>query len=433
MSLDFEKFFDVSLDLLCIAGTDGYFKRVNASFARTLGWSTEELLRRPFIEFVHPDDVASTLREVESLAAGKPTVSFENRYICADGSYKYLLWTSHPEPETGLLYAIARDITRLKQAQERFQLAIEASPSAMLMIDVRGAIVMSNKAAERLFRHAPGELTGRQVETLIPVDLRELHTRNREAYMLDPSARPMGEGRDLTARRKDGSEIPVEVGLNPVLTETGLHVLCSVIDLSTRKATEQKILGLARQLEAANARLAELAATDPLTGLQNRRAFMKELERHLLLASRIGRSVSLLMADIDRFKGYNDAFGHPAGDTILKTVASILRETARRSDFVARHGGEEFAIGLPDTDREGAVTLAERFRAAIEAHTWSRRDITMSFGAATVVPDREGEGVTPVLEALIERADRALYRSKEAGRNRVTHWSDLPDDSGRRA
>ncbi len=176
--------------------------------------------------------------------------------------------------------------------------------------------------------------------------------------------------------------------------------------------------------------MAELAATDPLTGLQNRRAFMKELERHLLLASRTGRSVSLLMADIDRFKGYNDAFGHPAGDTILKTVASILRETARRSDFVARYGGEEFAIGLPDTDREGAVTLAERFRAAIETHAWPDRAITVSFGAATVVPDSEGAQVTPVLEDLIAKADKALYRSKAEGRNRVTHWSDVPDEVG---
>ncbi len=106
-------------------------------------------------------------------------------------------------------------------------------------------------------------------------------------------------------------------------------------------------------------------------------------------------------------------------------MASILRETARRSDFVARHGGEEFAIGLPDTDHEGAVALAERFRTAVEAHAWPDREITVSFGAATVSPDPEGEGVTPVLEELIANADKALYRSKEQGRNRVTHWSDL--------
>ncbi len=108
---EFEKYFELSLDMLCIAGTDGYFKRVNPAFNRTLGWSTEELLSRSFMDFVHPDDVEATAVEIEKLSQGIPTISFENRYRCADGSYRCLLWTSYPEPETGLLYAIARDIT----------------------------------------------------------------------------------------------------------------------------------------------------------------------------------------------------------------------------------------------------------------------------------------------------------------------------------
>lgn len=105
---DFRTFFDVSLDMMCIAATDGYFKRVNQAFVRELGWSEEELLARSFLSFVHPDDVDATLREVEQLAAGQPTVRFGNRFRCRDGSYKLLRWTSYPEPGTGRLYAIAR-------------------------------------------------------------------------------------------------------------------------------------------------------------------------------------------------------------------------------------------------------------------------------------------------------------------------------------
>jgi PAS domain S-box-containing protein len=108
---EYRKFFDVSLDMLCIAGTDGFFKRVNPAFQSTLGWSTDELLSRPFFDFVHPEDVEATERVVGTLAQGIPAVSFENRYQCADGTYKRLMWTSYPEPGTGLLYAIAREIS----------------------------------------------------------------------------------------------------------------------------------------------------------------------------------------------------------------------------------------------------------------------------------------------------------------------------------
>jgi PAS domain S-box-containing protein len=101
----FRRFFDVTIDLMCLAGTDGFFKTVNPAFERELGWSAEELVERPFLDFVHPDDVDKTQREVAKLAEGIPTISFENRYRCKDGSYKLLRWTSYPEGD--VLYAIA--------------------------------------------------------------------------------------------------------------------------------------------------------------------------------------------------------------------------------------------------------------------------------------------------------------------------------------
>jgi PAS domain S-box-containing protein len=116
---EFHKYFDLSLDLLCIAGTDGFFKRVNPAFEKTLGWNTDELLSRSFLEFVHPEDTASTREEIEKLARGIPTISFSNRYRCADGSFKHLVWTAQPESDTGMVYAIARDVTETKRARER--------------------------------------------------------------------------------------------------------------------------------------------------------------------------------------------------------------------------------------------------------------------------------------------------------------------------
>ena len=115
---EFQRYFDVSLDMLCIAGTDGFFKRVNPAFERILGWNEEELLAQSFLDFVDPSDLEETQREIEKLAKGIPTISFENRYNCADGSQKRLEWTAFPEEDTGLIYAIARDITQEKEREE---------------------------------------------------------------------------------------------------------------------------------------------------------------------------------------------------------------------------------------------------------------------------------------------------------------------------
>ncbi len=120
---EFHRYFDLSPDMLCIANTDGFFERVNPAFERVLGWTPEQLLSKPFFELIHPDDLDATQREVEKLSEGIPTVSFENRFRTAQGEYRRLVWTAHPEPETGTLYSAARDVTELRQAQEQLESA----------------------------------------------------------------------------------------------------------------------------------------------------------------------------------------------------------------------------------------------------------------------------------------------------------------------
>ena len=111
---DYEQFFNLSSDLLCIAGSDGFFKRVNPSFSRTLGYSNDEILAKPFVEFVHEDDIARTADEMRKLVAGMPSVQFENRYRCKDGSWRWLAWSTQPFNDAGILYAVARDVTARK-------------------------------------------------------------------------------------------------------------------------------------------------------------------------------------------------------------------------------------------------------------------------------------------------------------------------------
>ena len=163
----------------------------------------------------------------------------------------------------------------------------------------------------------------------------------------------------------------------------------------------------------ANSRLEALASLDSLTGLKNRRAFEERLQEEISRARRSKECFALLLLDIDHFKNFNDSFGHPRGDDVLKSVSRVLSRSVRDADFIARHGGEEFAIILPDTDRDAAKLMGERLRVAIEENAWDARPITVSVGAAAWLDGASAE-------SLIDQADRALYRSKQAGRNIVT-------------
>jgi putative two-component system response regulator len=159
--------------------------------------------------------------------------------------------------------------------------------------------------------------------------------------------------------------------------------------------------------------LVTLATTDALTGLHNFRYLHKESRAVEKRAARDGRTLSAVMIDVDRFKGYNDTFGHSSGDEVLRDVGGILRREARAGDLVARYGGEEFAILLPGAEASEALEFADRLRRAISSYPWPLRPVTASLGVATGEPSKTGA------LALLARADRALFVAKRAGRNRV--------------
>jgi diguanylate cyclase (GGDEF)-like protein len=183
--------------------------------------------------------------------------------------------------------------------------------------------------------------------------------------------------------------------------------------VATLRRGRHELASANEALRSKNAELERLSVTDGLTGLTNHRALMQRLGDETARARRTERSFSFIMCDVDHFKDYNDAFGHPAGDEVLRMLAAILREATREVDCAARYGGEEFAVILSDTDLSGAMEVAERIRKRVETTEFPARPITVSIGVAEFPKDAADAN------ALVEIADEALYIAKDAGRNQV--------------
>ncbi len=294
--------------------------------------------------------------------------------------------------------ALAAEISQHKRAAERFRLAVESAPNAMVMIDRQGKIVMVNSHAMKMFGYKREELVGRSVEVLVPERFRGGHPEHRMEFSSSPRARAMGAGRDLYAVRKDGSEFPVEIGLNPIKTEEGPLVLSAIVDISERKRAEEEIL--------------HLATSDPLTGLANYRELIDVLDSEIKRFGRTGRSFAVLLLDLDGLKKINDAHGHLAGSRALCRLANILRVQSRAIDTAARYGGDEFVLILPETESEAARKVEQRISERLKSDG-EKPPISVSTGAAIFPQDGK------TIDELLGAADRALYRKKGSSKKRL--------------
>ncbi|MCP2243566.1 PAS domain S-box protein [Lentzea aerocolonigenes] len=236
-----DHFFDISTDLLCIAGTDGYFKHLNAAWERTLGYTAEELKSRPYVDFVHPDDVARTAAEsAEQVALNRTTLMFDNRYRCRDGSYRWLTWNAVPIPDEGLVYAVARDTTAQRAADDaaaRLAAIVKGTDDAVIGQTLDGIITSWNPAAERQYGYTAEEAVGRSIDLIVPAGERDelgglLQTDGDQSIRLH----------DIVRVRKDGSRLHVEVSVSPIRDSAGQIVGVSSIarDVTERIKAEQR-------------------------------------------------------------------------------------------------------------------------------------------------------------------------------------------------
>lgn len=301
----------------------------------------------------------------------------------------------------------------------RFQTLFQGLPVGCSVLDIEGHVIEWNAANEEIFGYTAEEIVAREIFEVLPPESR-VEARKSYADLIRSGGRRASVERQIV--RRDGSLVSILSSSVPLYGSAGelIGVIGTSVDISCRKEVEQQLLETSHVIEAqkaalaeANQRLANLATTDQLTTLHNRRSFDEFLERQIMIAKSAQLGLSLILLDVDDFKSYNDAHGHLEGDLVLAGVGAILKATVLEGHFAARYGGEEFVVVLPGTDLLTAAKIATRIRRAIEAAKWPKRRITASFGVADFGSDSID------MATLLETADQRLYAAKAAGRNIV--------------
>ncbi|NIE64206.1 sensor domain-containing diguanylate cyclase [Burkholderia sp. Ax-1719] len=290
----------------------------------------------------------------------------------------------------------------------RYRAVVDSAYDAIVTIDQSHNITLFNRAAENLFGYSAAEIVGQRIETLLPETVRAHHSRNVRQFADSPltelrqmSPPRMDASNSVFGRHRDGSIIPVEIAISKIDVDGHTEFTAVVRDITDRA---QLMDSLKKQ-----------AVTDALTGLPNRREFLEFVDK----MQRTQAALSVFILDIDHFKEINDNYGHHVGDEVLCVLANVGVSQTGEPSLFARWGGEEFVAALPGADAAQAHAIAERLRQRFERHDfehdWRLKPIhfTVSIG---VVTREAGEHD---VEALMKRADRALYRAKKSGRNRV--------------
>ncbi len=305
-----------------------------------------------------------------------------------------------------------------RKSEHLYRLLAENSLDIIVLTDLNHRREYVSPAVQWTMGWDPHELIGTTYQDSI------VHPDDIPAMTATLEALKSGEpAKSLTyrCRKKDGTYLWMEANISLYcdrVTGEPVGYVNVVRNIAERKAAEEKLQDAYLALEA-------IASIDPLTGIANRRLLDETLDQEWRRACRTGGPLSLLLLDVDHFKLYNDLYGHVRGDNCLRQIAAAALQVFQRSgDTVARFGGEEFAVILPETNNHSAFEMAERLRRTVEEHKIehagsSHQVVTVSIGCSTVVAERDAN-----MSTLIEAADQALYEAKRAGRNRVIREAD---------
>jgi two-component system, cell cycle response regulator len=401
---------------------DGNIFLFNSSAERIFGYGPEEVIGTLKVSRLYPPGGARAVKELlysEEHGGRGHLVDLETEVVRKDGKRLPIRLCCALLREGGReigTIGFFTDISvrkamldRFLESEERFRGIFETARDAIASIGEDGKILIANQAALEMLGYGDRDLPGMDATRLFPPRFADYW---RELALYASRMEPGNERRniELSVLAKSGAEFPVQVTLAENVVR-GQRILTVILrDISDRKAIEEEL------------RLQSIS--DPLSGLYNRRHFLSLAEKELERARRYRTPFSLVLADVDRFKQYNDAYGHGEGDVVLKALGESIRNTFRTMDTGFRYGGEEFLVLLPETTSAQALVPAERLRNDFSAIPFrprpgeAPRQVTLSIGAAEY---HEGFAV----DDLVRAADRAMYAGKNAGRDRTVRYEDL--------
>lgn len=294
---------------------------------------------------------------------------------------------------------------RLQVVSERYEAVVQSAYDGIISIDEEQRVMLINKAAGEIFGVKPKDVIGTPLTELMPARYRERHSDYVQHFKKSTiKSRPMQERSSITGLRADGTEVPLEVTISKIYVDGKLEMTAVIRDISEKSILLEELLKLSRM--------------DSLTKLYNRAYFTTLFNNEVERNKRYQNGLSVIMFDLDHFKLINDTYGHGGGDYVLMEVSNLVLNSLRRVDTVARWGGEEFIVLLPETDKDTAVQIAEKLRLALFHHHFEYQGnqikVTASFGVASCTIDCE------TTDRMIKYADDKLYESKGGGRNRVS-------------
>lgn len=410
-------------DYLSLARADGELVYANAAYSRLYGVPLDEIVGRNLFDFVPAEqrDVVR-LRIAAALAEGK-SVPSKNQVRTPKGEVRWVAWSNLGYRGPGgepMIHSVGRDIqaqieaeTRLRESEARFRLLAEASLDVIIALDRNLIRTYVSPACREVFGVEPETLIGEPTGNAAHPDdteglnagLRSLLAGRQERFV-SVNRRGVADGRWIW------TETSYRAVRDPLSGEVS-GIVGSSRDVTTRKEAEEQLARDYQRLEA-------LAGQDGLTGLANRRAFDEAMQKALLRAEPRDEPLTLLMLDVDRFKAFNDYYGHLAGDDALRAVARAIKSCLRRiEDLPVRYGGEEFAVLCPGRPLEEGGQIAQDIRRAVRdlaiRHAGSEYGIvTVSIGVAATRATSPGDHAR-----LVSCADAALYEAKRAGRDRA--------------